>query len=331
MAATSKRRVESASTIIELLAEDRTAEQFGWCQWGPSISAMTVCSLSNSNPATMINVTTQYDLLPPTVGNGQQSYLLTLDPIAKASLWWGVSLVSAYWMILSDTMQTNREAGSDIRKGSINLQPSINTDISSQDFFTVNYHFISETYEPLKVYVTANNSVTPSQLITGNATNPPANIWNSVDIYGKSFYSTVLADLGQTSGSTQPNILTEPYKDLLQNYTSAFENMKNRCNAANGPATLSFNNEAQTTNFGTLEVTNSTIMQQYLCQVPQQKSTGALVVAILSADLVFLQTLWKIFNLVTTSFLQRKDKTTMFCESAAKNLVEQRHGHDSAS
>jgi hypothetical protein len=55
--------------------------------------AMAVCSLNNDDPVTMVNVTTQYDLLPPTIGNGQQSKLLTLDPINKASLWWGASLM----------------------------------------------------------------------------------------------------------------------------------------------------------------------------------------------------------------------------------------------
>jgi len=54
--------------------------------------AMAVCSISSNSPV-MINVTTQYDLLPPTVGNGQQSKLLTLDPTTKASLWWGASLM----------------------------------------------------------------------------------------------------------------------------------------------------------------------------------------------------------------------------------------------
>jgi len=80
--------------------------------------------------------------------------------------------------------------------------------------------------------------------------------------------------------------------------------------------------------FGTLEVTNSTIMQQYLCQIPKRRSTGALVVAILSANLVFLQTVWKCFNLVTTWFVVKKDKTAMFCENAVMDRVEKGHRRD---
>ncbi|RFU29263.1 hypothetical protein B7463_g7063, partial [Scytalidium lignicola] len=309
---------------IELLAEDRTAEQFGWCQWGPSISATAVCSLKNSDPVTMINVTTNYDLLPPTIGNGQQSRLLTLDPVGKASLWWGASLISAYWMMLSGQMQTNRSAGSNIRKGSINLQQSQETNISSQSFFSLNYHFMSEISPPTDITITANSSVTPAQLLAGNGTNPPANIWNLVDIYAKSFYSTVLADLGQTSANTKPNILTESHRELLQNYTSVFENMPARCNAANGPATLSFEDESRRTKFGPLQLKNSTIVQQYLCEIPKQKSTGIVVVAILSADLVFLQTAWACFTWLTTSVLVKKDKTAMFCASATKNSEKEK-------
>lgn len=54
---------------------------------------MAVCSVANANPPVKINLTTQYDLLPQTIGNGQQKHLLSLDPLNKASLWWGASLL----------------------------------------------------------------------------------------------------------------------------------------------------------------------------------------------------------------------------------------------
>jgi len=42
----------------------------------------------------MLNLSTEYDLLPRTVGNGQEMTFLKLDPKGKASLWWGASLLS---------------------------------------------------------------------------------------------------------------------------------------------------------------------------------------------------------------------------------------------
>ena len=100
----------SINTIqIQLVAEDRTAEQFGLNQWGPRISvsacrseidpwkltyqASATCSVVQKSGATLFNLTSSFDLLPSTMGNGQQQTLLAIDPKLRANLWWGQSLL----------------------------------------------------------------------------------------------------------------------------------------------------------------------------------------------------------------------------------------------
>ncbi|KAF4961849.1 hypothetical protein FSARC_10035 [Fusarium sarcochroum] len=53
-----------------------------------------------------------------------------------------------------------------------------------------------------------------------------------------------------------------------------------------------------TDQMGPLECNNATIVMQYLCSVPQSKSPGVMLLAIVLANLVFLQAAWKILNWV---------------------------------
>ncbi|KAF4458104.1 hypothetical protein F53441_112 [Fusarium austroafricanum] len=60
---------------------------------------------------------------------------------------------------------------------------------------------------------------------------------------------------------------------------------------------------------GPLEVKNATIVSQYLCSVPQSKSPGFMILAIVLANLVFLQASWTVLNLVAGGFLSNSQKT----------------------
>ncbi len=140
---------------------------------------------------------------------------------------------------------------------------------------------------------------TVSDLASSNAA---PNIWLASDSLAKSFYSTILTDLGQTS--TVPNILLNA--TTLQYFTQNFTSMQNYTpNAQPGPARDSY--EALKDQTGPLNTSTAVISTKYLCQVPRRKSTGTLFVSILVADLVFMQALWKIFNLCTVSWLAHKD------------------------
>ena len=55
-------------------------------------------------------------------------------------------------------------------------------------------------------------------------------------------------------------------------------------------------------------VNPAVIATQYFCQIPRLKSTGSLLIAIIVADLVFLQVLWKVLNLAVTFGLTRRHR-----------------------
>ncbi|KAF5511653.1 hypothetical protein CGCS363_v003367 [Colletotrichum siamense] len=64
---------------------------------------------------------------------------------------------------------------------------------------------------------------------------------------------------------------------------------------------------------GPLLCKDATIMAEYLCSVPQQKSPGVMFLAILLADLVFLQAAWKLFQLAAGSAATRGNADAMVC------------------
>ncbi|KAH0543831.1 hypothetical protein FGG08_001870 [Glutinoglossum americanum] len=277
---------------IELLAEDRTAVQFGRSQWGPKISASATCSITNAVGLTKFNLSTEYDLLPAT-GNGQQKSFLKLDSKEKASLWWGASLL-----------------GQD-------LIPRPDHDIASLDFFLAKYYFITQTDPTGKVPIYNNDDADNTGLSEWNKTKKYPNVWDVTDIYGKSLYSAVLADLGQAS---PPNILLDSGSAVLQEYTKDFANLKWIVHAEPGPARESFSDLKARGQTGSLSIKPSTIYQEYLCQVPQRKSPGSLIIAVIVADLVFLQTLWRILNLTATWYVEKRYPMAKYCEGSIRLL-----------
>jgi hypothetical protein len=141
-----------------------------------------------------------------------------------------------------------------------------------------------------------------------------------IDGLVKSFYSLLLTDLGQT---TSTNIFANP-KLVIQF-------MKDECSAFSYCGRLpSYIFQNQTAFFdyysqpgqhlgaGIPVVSPSVISQQYFCQVPQLKSTGSLIITILVADLVFLQTLWTVFNWVITFGLERRHPEAKHCVGCAE-------------
>ena len=138
-----------------------------------------------------------------------------------------------------------------------------------------------------------------SNLASNNAS---PNVWLASDSLAKSFYSTIMTDLGQTTAT--PNILLNA--TVLQYFTQNFTYMQNSTvNAQPGPANDSY--EALKDQTGPLNTSTAVISTKYLCQVPRRKSTGTIFVSILVADLVFMQALWKILNLCSVAWLTHKD------------------------
>ena len=219
-------------------------------------------------------------------------------------------------------------------------------EITSLDFFTMSYHLA--WVESDGGAVTKLSSCCTNTGTYGNATSKlihdadSPNIWSQVDKMGKVFYSAILTDLGQNSSSTSgtDNIFTSP--SLLSDFSKPIPTWLGPREAirgaietywlSGGPARGTYDNLRSVT--GPLNITPSAIYTQYFCQVPQVKSTGSLIVAILLANLVFLSALWKIFNWLVLHSLQRQDPTTMYCagcmlQHRQQQLdQQQQHGYD---
>lgn len=95
----------SVDTIqVDFAAEDRTAAQYAWSQWGQTVTAFVSCTVQQSGTVWVFNMTSQYDFVPTSAGMpvlpGSDYYepnqtfsFLSTDAQSKASLWWGESLL----------------------------------------------------------------------------------------------------------------------------------------------------------------------------------------------------------------------------------------------
>ena len=183
-------------------------------------------------------------------------------------------------------------------------------DIQDLDFWNIESRFLTNTDVQHASNYWDRTGVTAysfneqlSDLAAGNTNSGLRldDIWIPSDGLAKSFYSTILVDLGQTN--VTPNILTD--ENTLQFFTKNFTTMQGHtANAHPGPARDSF--EALKGETGPLEISPAVISSKYLCQIPKRKSPGTLIIAILVANLVLIQASWKLFSLCASGWLTHK-------------------------
>ncbi len=191
------------------------------------------------------------------------------------------------------------------------------------DFFTPEYDFITQQVFDDGTLGAPECCMNPGSAKLGSTLSEYVKneaypyIWVQADTFAKSFYSTVLADLGQNSTETFVS-----NGNLLQQNTN-FRNMGNYTDVETtwlkaGPARKSYNDLKDST--GSLSIKPSTIYAQYFCQIPELKSGGSLFIAVLVADLVFLQALWKILTWSTTMWLEHSNEKANYCEGCLRSM-----------
>ena len=329
-------------TAVEMDLEsfDRGASQIAWTQWGAQLWGYATCSVMNNADLTKVNLTAGYNYIPATVSFDSSSFysFVSQASSSRASLWWGESLLSIYWIYLVWTMQTIREAPlpasqDPVRKGTLSFTTGSSRssffkratgfpnsdDISSLDFFDISYRFVQDLPGSAPFpFGPDNSSYHKVSFLDSNSTYP--NIWIPADSLAKALYSTILIDLGQPTAS--PNILTDPV--LLQSFTSNFSSMLDSTAAANahpGSALQDFN--TLQSSMGDLGTTPSVIFAKYICQIPTRKAIGNILVSVLVADLVFLQAAWQILILVTGYVALDKKKRgpqVNYCEGCLEEV-----------
>lgn len=306
--------------------------------WGLDLQSTITCSLAGPLGMTQVNLTSDYNLIPPNLPVDAQFSLIGRNASTKASLYWGESCLSMFYSQLLDVFATavgpqskmglylfrNASSSNDLsdldyfqlweRDSTIYPGPPFDKDWSVGSFTEITDPPLADQ-DPLPGltfrigWIRNENSSLP---YLASHTNGP-NIWPSVDKLAKSFESMILADLGQVDH--RPNLLIDP--KLLQNYTSYFPEIYapsdgTAARSGAGPARSDYNSLKDTT--GPLQINPSTLVTSYLCQVPHRKPAGELIVSVLVADLVFLQVVWALFTLGVGQWMKRKDPTTHICE-----------------
>lgn len=169
-------------------------------------------------------------------------------------------------------------------------------DITQLDFFDLNYRFIKDNTYEIVFHPGGDQNIKDS-----SATNEYPNIWLPADNLGKSLFSVALSDLGQKTSS----ILTDTA--VLQKYTEEFPKLISLpgMNAETGPAKASYENLKNST--GPLETSPAIISAKYLCQVPRRRAMGALIMALILANLVLLRASWALLTFFTSFYVAQFD------------------------
>lgn len=141
--------------------------------------------------------------------------------------------------------------------------------------------------------------------------------WIEADAFAKVFYSVMLADLGQQNTTT--NLLADPAALALfsNNITTMKSGSVESPWLKAGPAREPY----QRDDGSNLSITPSVFFTEYLCQVPTLRSAGSLVVAVLVADLVFLNAAWVLLNWFAGKGLE--GSAAQQCEGCIGNGVVQ--------
>ncbi|KAI1209371.1 uncharacterized protein F4807DRAFT_91589 [Annulohypoxylon truncatum] len=307
-----------ASIEMNLESMDRSANQFAYSEWGALLRSYATCQIATSSGVVFFNLTQTYEYVPSTVsytdiGKFLGSGFLSRNQTTRASLWWGESLMSTYWGAVTWEMQQERENKTDnheygIRKGTVSFMLNGSfSDIKDLKYFNADYRFIVDKGGSYYDVISPGGLPMPVTAEFLNATSEYPNIWTKADTLAKSTYSTILTDLGQTTAT--PNILSDA--TLLTYFTSNISQIE-MANFKAGPANESFDDLNATT--GPLRVTPSVISTTYLCQVPELKSAGNLILAIIVADLVLMQGVWQLYKISAEWYLTRRQPTANYCQ-----------------
>ncbi|KAJ0108970.1 hypothetical protein J7T55_005518 [Diaporthe amygdali] len=323
------------SIQIGIESNDRTAGQVAVSQVGATLTANAVCLIERPEGQTYLELATTYDAIPPP--SVSSSIFLDTNATNKASLYWGHSVMRLYWAdLIRKYYLENVDQGRPFYKAAVTLnrlddaasKPTTKDDLTDMDFLRVpacwlmplNSTGISHTNKFC-------DSNTISELAQGSTNQKPMpSTWGTVSVLGKAMWFTVLADLGRDDDSL-PNMLAHP--DLLESLTANMTNVNETLGTMWSwglqsssrslvPYAASKDGDSQ------LGITRSVLATNYVCQLPRLKSTGALIVSVLVADLVLLQAVWKIYVLGVDYFFTSKKEELKYCEGCARNLMDQR-------
>lgn len=324
-----------AEIRINMLRVDDTRMSQRFWTWGASNSqATTTCALQSDEGITRANFTATL----PSIKDQKliiQNFLVQ-NATTNAGMYYGVRLLNSWYGKLAAVMGWQEPGGvegaASYGSGTIDLVRNTNvTDYTAADFwlcdatFSDNGRDLTFQHFPATIKDWANQWTTDDP---DKRYNLP-NISTTVDAFGKTFYSLLLSDFGVDMDSNA--LLTVKGVEYLQsiNDTDAAE-MAAGSESNLGVVTHVVDPEHDGAQYlGTTKA--ATISTQYLCSVPKQKGGFSLFFGVLLADIVFLNTAWKLFTWIVTWWLGKKDPLMNHCVGCMQRqevvLIEQ----DSAS
>ncbi|EGU77887.1 hypothetical protein FOXB_11601 [Fusarium oxysporum f. sp. conglutinans Fo5176] len=291
---------------INLRKSDARASNSWWLSWITTFTDATAsCNVMTSEGLVNITLGVEY------IGQSDHiyDYVIEDDYKTHASTWWGTRLLNVYFTGILSTMSQTQYLGDD----SYWMTGGIT--------FTTNPNIKELTQRTQNQFVPV--------------------VWESLH-YTRILHSLIAVDLGNQNA---PNLLLDK-KDLQ--YAILPPDDPNRKNGSflndsslTGQATryaqiptpgaplpptdknLVLLNETYdrfASEMGPLECNTATVVSQYLCSVPQSKSPGIMLLAILLADLVFLQAAWVIYNWIAGSMLSESQMQT--CQGCVESPVQ---------
>ncbi|KAI8665423.1 hypothetical protein NCS56_00978000 [Fusarium sp. Ph1] len=338
---------------LKLKKSDAIGSRTWWISWSAasSVEATAACSVMTQLGRVNISLALQYS------GGADHlyGYILEDNPIEHASIWWGTRLLNAYlagvWQIMSLTQQVSDAkedhywAFGDI----LYIRNLSEQDIRTIAFFRSDAWIASSHGRIVTTSMVAvdsplcfANDFSDAKNLTylfGNPKDPLSPVATEGLHYAKLLHSLVSIDLGNCQA---PNLLLneddlkyaidapespnrKPKKDLDYR-TGKYKGSMDRYSKIPRPNTfynknLTFLDEAYD-EFrpltGKLACQKSAIVAQYLCSVPKSKSTGTMILAIVIANLVFLQAAWRLLGLIAQGMLPNADPDAMVCEGCLK-------------
>jgi hypothetical protein len=292
-----------------------------WAWLATTISAVATCSVDNGKSPSFFNMTVQYEASPTTDSAYNDGALgaslsstgfLHLDQTKKPCIWWGEQLLHMWYYNVLNVLGppgSNEDAtvSSTISTLRLALVPTGSKDITNYDFFNITgwFNMADGSLDSFQ----SDGSVEMSATLGGY------DVGFQMHHFATVFYSTLLSDLGQPNG---PNILTDG--NLIQQYVLAGWNLSSLPAAgSNTTAQQAFDQLIATT--PPLVIQPSTFNSQYICQVPRRRNMGSLFIAVLVADMVFLQTLFKLLTWTTTWWVKRTDEESNLCDGCKRQLA----------
>lgn len=296
------------SLRINIESNERTAGQLAQSSVGAGLTMDIECLVERPGEnTTYLELVTTYGLAPQGIGSFSDSVgndELSLFGAAMLSTYWD-ELATKYYLenVNLDRPFYKAEVTLVRTAGARSVRPVTVEQIMDMDFLSVDSCWLvplnSTGFSHADEHCNGKHISELAQNGTGDGILP--SIWQPLRMLGTAMWFAVLADLGRDD-HILPNILAHPQKVRNLTKLEFFDGLDGISQVMVAPSVLS---------------------TTYICQVPRLKSTGTLIVSVLVADLVLLQTIWKVFVLVVDHFLASKKEELTYCERCVRNLKEE--------